>query len=511
MEFIGALLLFIYAVIAAVIAAIVGVLVCFGQVIGECVIAVVHVFYTHPSELPERANVFTVPPEGERAKPNFFYGPARSDARYVWQVTWDRWQQAAARWQSRIGRMFDPGNSVLAFSAPIAGGLTAGLAVMLPIMAVVMGLTWLANEILLNLCTAGVRCAARFLRIIDSGLLFVRHIRVRCIACFEAIPYPAYLCPVCKTPHWDIRPGKYGVFHRTCECGNRMPTTLLRGTAQLEAICPHRGCRQPLEYRPGEVQEVILPLFGPKAAGKTLLLCGIVRTLQKSVRPGIRVDYGNADTAARLAELGAAIEARSPVPATPAVPLKTYVLRLQIGRYRRILQLPDPAGELFYDSRRSADLLFLGAASTFILVIDPLSIEDCWQSLSTARQRQLTDYRSAAPRPQEVYQQTAERIAQMGKRNARRRLAVVFSRADLLEPEHGLAAGDGEGIQKWAEDSLGLSALLRDARSDFQEVAVFHTAPFTSRENGLNALVHWIMRAEGSPPVNPEPDSPTAP
>src|ERR1700733_616154 len=198
MEFIAALLLFIYAVIAALVAAIVGVLVCFGQVITECVIAIVHVFYTHPSELPERVNVFTVPPDGERAKPNYFYGPARSDARYVGQVTWDRWQRAAARWRSRIGGMFDPEKSALAFTAPIAGGLTAGLAVTLPIMALVMGLAWLAKEILLNLCTAGVRCAARFLRVIDSGLLFVRHIRVRCIACFEAIPYPAYLCPACK-------------------------------------------------------------------------------------------------------------------------------------------------------------------------------------------------------------------------------------------------------------------------------------------------------------------------
>jgi hypothetical protein len=510
MEFIGALLLFLYAIIAASMAAIVCVLVAFSQVIAECVIAVVQVLFTHPSELPERANVFTVPPDGERAKPNYFYGPARSDARYVWQVTWDRWQRAAVRWRDRIRSLFEPGNRVLAFSAPIGAGLTAGLAVTLPVVALVMGLAWLASEILLNLCTAGLRCTAMALRAVDSGLLFARHIRVRCIACFEAIPYPAYLCPECKTPQWDIRPGPYGVLHRTCECGHRMPTLLLLGTAQLEAICPRRGCGQPLEYRPGEVQEVILPLFGPKAAGKTVLLWGIVKTLRKSVRPGIRVDYGNADTAARLAELDVAIAKRSPVPATPAVPLKTYVLRLQIGRYHRILQVPDPAGELFYDSRRSADLLFLGAASTFILVIDPLSIDDCWQRLPKARQAQLTDYPSPAPHPQEVYQQTAERIEQMGKRNARRRLAIVFSRADLLESEHGLAAGDGEEVLKWAEDSLGLAGLLRDARSDFQEVAVFHTAPFGRRENGLEALVRWIMRAEWSP-AGPEPGSPAPP
>ena len=65
------------------------------------------------------------------------------------------------------------------------------------------------------------------------------------------------------------------------------------------------------------------------------------------------------------------------MPATPAAELpKAYVLRLRIGRYRRIVQLIDAAGELFYDSQRSADLVYLGAANTFVMVIDPLSIND---------------------------------------------------------------------------------------------------------------------------------------
>lgn len=507
MEFIRALALFIYAVTAAALAAVVGVLAGIGQVTAECVIAVAQVVFTRPSGLPDRANVFTAPPDGEHAKRNYFYGPARSDLRYVWQVTWSRWQQAAESWRVRIGGMFEPGDSVLALTAPIGAGLTAGLAVTAVVMAVVMGAIWLASEILLDLCTVSVRCAVLTLRTIDSGLLAARHIRVRCIACFEPIPYPAYLCPVCKTPQWDIRPGPYGVFRRTCECGHSMPTLLIFGTAQLEAICPRRGCRHPLEYRPGEVQEVILPLFGPRAAGKTLLLWGVVKTLQKSVRPGIHVDYGNPDTATRLGDLDAAITAGSHVPATPAVPPKAYVLRLRIGHYHRILQLPDPAGELFYDSQRSADLLYLGVASTFILVIDPLSIHDFWESLPLARRERLAADRSAAPHPEQIYQQTAERIMQMGKRNAQRRLAIVFSRADLLGAEYGPAAGDGLVIRQWAEDKLGLGALLRDAGSDFHEVALFHTAPFSSDRNGLNALVHWAMRAEWVPPESAEPGS----
>ena len=505
MDAIKAVAIFIYAVLAALAGAVIGVLACTGQACAEYIIAGVKVLFTHPEGLPERAHAFTVPAGGDPAKPNYFYGPARSDLRYIWQVTRSRWQDASEWWQDTVGGLWDVDEASQALTRPIAGGLAVGLVVALPLAAILMGTAWLANEMLLDFATVSVRCTVTTLRAIDNGLLSVQHIQVRCISCFERIPYPAYLCPKCKMIHWDIRPGRYGVLRRTCECGNRMPTLLLLGTAQLEAICPRRACAHPLEYRPGKVQEVILPIFGPKGAGKTLLLWGIVRTLQQAVRPGIHVDYADSDTATRLRDLGAAIAAGSQVPATPAVLPKAYVLRLRIGRYHRILQLPDPAGELFYDSLRSADLLYLGAASTFILVIDPLSINDFWENLPSARRDQLTAYRSAAPHPDQVYQQTADRIAQMGKRHAQRRLAIVFSRADLVGMEYGPGASEGEGVRNWAEDDLGLAGLLRDAKSDFREVALFHTAPFGSNENSLDALVHWVMRAEGVAPASLEP------
>jgi hypothetical protein len=246
-------------------------------------------------------------------------------------------------------------------------------------------------------------------------------------------------------------------------------------------------------------------VFGPKGAGKTLLLWGIVKTLQQSVRAGVRVDYGDSDTAARLRDLDSAVAAGAQVPATPAGLPKSYVFRLRVGRHKRVLKLPDPAGELFYDSKQSADLLYLGAASTFILVIDPLSIGDFWENLPSARRAQLAAHRSSAPHPDRIYQQTAERIAQMGKRYAQRRIAIVFSRGDLLGTEYGPRTDEDEAIRKWAEDSLGLAGLLRDAGTDFREVALFHTAPFGSDKNDLNTLVHWAMRDRWASYVSPKP------
>jgi hypothetical protein len=496
MSVIRAVAVIIWAILATTVCAAVAVVFCTSQICAEYVIAGVKVLFTGPADLPPRAHDFTHPARAEQARPSYFYGPARSDLRYIWQVTRSRWGNAGDWWGEILSGLFDPDDVSLAFTLPVAVGLVIGAIAALALSAVVMGLVWLVDEVLLGFATVSVRCGVMTLRALDSGWLFFRHIQLNCTSCFERIPYPAYLCPRCKTIHWDIRPGPYGVFRRTCECGMRMPTTLLTGSAELEAICPRGGCRQPLQHRPGEVREVILPLFGPKGAGKTMLLWGIVKTLQQSVRPGVRVGYADTDTEIRMRDLDATIAAGHQVPATPTARPKPYQIRLRIGRHQRILQLPDPAGELFYDSQHSKDLLYLGAASTFILVIDPLSIDDFWDDLPSALRDQFAAFRSAAPHPDQVYQQTAERIMQMGRRHAQRRLAVVFSRADLVGTEYGPRAGDGERIRKWAEDDLGLAGLLRDAAADFREVALFHTAPFGSGENDLSALVRWVMRAE---------------
>jgi hypothetical protein len=495
---------FLYAVLAGLASTLMGMVACTGQACVEYMIAGVQVLYTRPDGLPIRRHVYTVPVGSDPARPNYFYGPARSDLRYIRQVARSRLQDAAEWWQEAVASLLNSESYSERVTVPVAVGLATGLIVALPFAALLTGAVWLTHEILVDVATVSVRFAATTLRIIDSGLLFARHIRVRCVACFEQIPYPAYLCPnlACKHTHWDIRPGRFGVLHRTCECGTRMPTLLILGTAALDAICSQRACGHPLEYRPGEAQEIVLPIFGSKGAGKTRLLYGIIKTLYQSVRPGVHVEPADSATAERLRDLESILTDGSPLLATPATATRAYVLRLRIGQHRRIVQLIDAAGELFYTSERSADLIFLGHATTFIMVIDPLSISVFWDSLPSAQRYRLAPDRSEAPDPRLAYQQTADRIAEMGRRHAPRRLAIVFSRADLLGTECGPGAGAGEIIREWAENDLGLAGLLRQAESDFREVALFHTAAFSSDENTLTTLVHWLMRAEGITPTS---------
>ena len=72
--------------------------------------------------------------------------------------------------------------------------------------------------------------------------------------------------------------------------------------------------------------------------------------------------------------------------------------------------LYDAAGERFYNTDRTQELRYLNKARTFILVIDPLSVESFWQQLPAATQQQLGSVRSAAPSPDLAYQQTHQQI-----------------------------------------------------------------------------------------------------
>jgi Double-GTPase 2 len=537
MEYFRFSLFILIAVLSLLAGLVIGVLACAGQFSAEYLIAGVQVLRTRPGDLPARLRVFSPPPGDDPAKPAYFYGPARSDLRYVRQVARQRWRRAIAWWMAAIrGREEVIGEQGEAISerrgaiggrgdavsdtpdimVPLGIGLAIGLVLALPVAVLLAAALLLAHELAVDIATIGVRSAAAGLRAVDTAHLSVRHIKLRCAACHERIPYPAYRCPnpACERIHRKIGPGRYGVLRRTCECGEKMLTMplLFRAAGRFEALCPRHACQRPLEYRPGEAREIVLPLFGAKGAGKTLLLYGIVKTLRELSPSGAQI--ADSHTSAWLNDLDLVMASHAGVPATPVARPQAQVLRLQMGSQRRIVQFVDTAGELFYDSKRSADLIYLGAANTFILVIDPLSVTVFWKSLPSAARQRLTVNRSAAPRPDLVFQQTADRIAEMGGPRARHRLAIVFSRADLLGTEYGPGPGEGDEIRRWALAELGLRGLVHRAESEFRNVAFFHTAPFSEKapadekDGTLPALTQWLLRAEGVDPGTPGPPEP---
>ena len=48
-----------------------------------------------------------------------------------------------------------------------------------------------------------------------------------CPICGEKYNIPIYVCSNCGKEHKKLIPGKYGIFNRRCQCGNKMPTMFM--------------------------------------------------------------------------------------------------------------------------------------------------------------------------------------------------------------------------------------------------------------------------------------------
>ncbi len=498
-----------YVLLAVPTAALCGAIVYTVLLPGQVLDALVLVLARRPDGLAVPQRQVRQPRHPEPARLTYFYGQAAVDRANVSDVAIDRASNGWHRGAELAGRALDTQREDLWFTAPLGAGYAIGMtagylsgsALALMVWAIYVGVTWL--------CTLAVRGSARVLCGADTLALRLRHIRMICPTCYERVPYPAYRCrgTGCGRLHRDIRPGPYGLVRRTCECAAQLPTLLLLGTSRrLDAVCPHRGCGRPLAHRPGEAPEVVLPFFGATGAGKTRLLFGLVTALRELARrPGRSAEFADSDTARRLGDAAERL-ASGEVAATVTELPKGYTLRLGVGGRRWLVHLFDAAGERFYRSDRTQELQYLGKARTFVLVIDPLSVDSLWLRIPPVRRGQLTPFRSTAPSPELAYQSTQDQITAMGIDLADAHLAVVFSRFDLLGgAELADPTGDaecdlgGDVVERWAAESLGLGNLVRSARHEFGEVAFFRTAAVMNNgqvHESVLALIHWILRAE---------------
>lgn len=367
---------------------------------------------------------------------------------------------------------------------------------------------FLAHALVVGVYLAAAWAAVGALRLADSGLLVVRRIRMVCPGCFLRLAYPAYLCTRCGRRHGAIRPGGRGLWRRECLCGARLPTLLLLGSADLEARCPH--CDRGLEHRPGEAREFVLPLFGGTGAGKTRLVTGMNLALAQAARraPEAYAEPVGEETVRRLRDCERMLAAGyRTAPTPPGREVRGLTVRVGASGRTLLMQLFDAAGERFNRSVTAEELAYLGRATTFVLAVDPLGIESVWRSLTSGERARLAGDRSHTRDPELAYGAVRDEIRRQYRMLARRRggrglrqarLAVVITRGDLVR---GTAIAPGEAdIRVWAERTLGLGNLLRDAEADFGEARVFVTSAVTDGEGradpSLGALLRWTLAGE---------------
>ena len=447
------------------------------------------VLAVRPSSLGSPARRPKRPEGADPALLQYFYGPAIADADHAVRTAYASCRKFWEFGTAAIQSSFEPEGTPL-LTGPLGVGGAVGMAAGTAAGAVLTAGCALVHLLVVGVSAALVRVTGTALRTADSALLRLKNIRIVCPDCYRRVFYPGYVCPRpgCGHRHRDVRPGRFGIFRRRCQCGEPMSTLLLLGSARMTAFCPHEDCGGSLEHRPGEAPEIVLPFFGARGAGKTRLLLSMVTQLQLWTERGkLRAEFGDSVTSSELGEASEVLRSGRATAITSVQDPRANVIRIVSDKSVRILHLFDTAGERFYQSDRTQPLRYLGQARTFILVIDPLSVAAFWDRLPPGRQAELAPLRSEAPSPELAYQLTHQQIEAMGVRLRTARLAVVFSRADLT----GMPEGDVAG---WASGELGLGNLVRSVRQNFREACFVNTAAVMAEDGAVHPSVAALMR-----------------
>ncbi|MFE9632021.1 hypothetical protein [Streptomyces sp. NPDC006463] len=455
----------------------------------------------------------TLPPyrpqdEEVKAYRNYFFGPAYRDLRQL--LTLEQRSYAATvgdSFRTVTSRQFVAPAQHRALTVPygltLYLGLCAGTAVALPLLGLLMAL----HALVLALLTGGARLLAGTLRAVDRAVLWMKRLRtgMLCPHCFERVPYPAYDCPspTCRRRHSDIRPGTYGIFRRRCECGQRMPTLLMLMSrdARLQAYCVHPHCGKPMNTDAGHMPEVVIPLIGGQAAGKTQLMAAILLSLEHAAaNGGPAITHADEESDASYQVLREVLRIRGHTRATQKTLPRAHSFVLGSGRSQRLVHLFDTAGERFVDRDDTDALRYARAARTFVFVLDPMAVKAFWTTLEPSPGPLLDRTLGSTVDPEEVFARSVQAVAAMGAPLKRSRLAVAISKTDLLT-EHGLVPArleDSDSARTWLCDVLGLHSLVKAMELDFREVRFFRTAAVAGEEAGVDGSVtrfaEWCLR-----------------
>lgn len=219
---------------------------------------------------------------------------------------------------------------------------------------------------------------ALFMLLLLSDKIFrmFKHISSNCSNCQNKFGLPIYVCPGCGVRHDKLCPSKYGIWKRTCECGERIPTTFFNGRGKLEAHCPHCD----LNIKDGGMHRVIsIPVVGGASAGKTCLIHQALARLEETAGD-YSLEYEYSPNANGMDDyednMNSLNNGRLP-DKTSEMRLKYYQFYLQPANVavKKQISLCDVGGEVYSDSQALGEQIGYKHADGFLLVMDPLSID----------------------------------------------------------------------------------------------------------------------------------------
>lgn len=381
------------------------------------------------------------------------------------------------------------------------------LAVALVFKPLIVGTTWLGATFMTII--------AKFAEVFQS--LYAKHLAkketkareernadIQCTSCYRQIDMPAYRCPnpTCDVVHYDVSPGPLGLKERICKCGATMPVGVLQASAELDAVCPWQDCGATLPAGTGTRRLVTLPVFGTVSAGKSMLIHSTAAHLQNEVP--LRSLTALDESSHEFLSTASAKHSQQIAPQKTALDQKQYGYSLLAGGPNEEIEvhLIDAAGERFRGIEDSQVLPYLDYAKSFVLVIDPLSIEEVRAQITG---EDANMYQASTEDPSAAYGSVVDRLLSSSIDLTGRSLAIVVSKADAVNalfPKNQIG-GSNDEVRNWLLNN-GADNLVRRAEIDFGSnvdyFAVDSLNPHVGNErfSPLNVLEWSAAKAGGT-------------
>jgi len=313
------------------------------------------------------------------AKKGYFFEQGYTDIRAVVKQTF-----------SLIKKRIDDQRD--AMSGSEAAGFIFHIAVIVSIAVFggIFSLTVSAAHVIVNfLIMLGYYAVFLVVLAIDRAYLSLHKIAISCYECKAKFMYPIYVCPSCGAKHDRLTASVYGAFHRTCECGYKLPTSIFNFKEKrkdLKAFCPECDKNRrttPLSDRAS--RPICIPVVGGPSVGKSAFITAYTNLFadEISVEKGIDIElyndarvFNDYKAMKNFYRTGQIVKTAVQTDVTKASSIAfSFFPKHPSLRPERLVHIYDIAGESFVGRANEVQKQY-DYCHGIILLLDPFSIPD---------------------------------------------------------------------------------------------------------------------------------------
>lgn len=344
-----------------------------------------------------------------------------------------------------------------------------------------------------------------FMRVVDMIFCWFKGLSTNCYnpGCSRKFTLPYYVCPKCKKLHHKLVPSKYGILKRTCECGEKLPTTFINGRQKLNSVCPYCQC----ETIKGIHKSILIPVIGGVNAGKTCFINMAINEIEKK-SPAIDLEFQYQHVHGDVYDENKKRIGSGHCPEkTTGDTFKYYNFYLTPKgvKVNNLISICDIAGEVFDDQTKLNKQQGYRFADGLIAVIDPMAIlefnNEIKRTLSAKEYSELNQSKKSLNDILSGIINTMEGLYRLkAKDTINKPIMIVFTKSDIPGLSEKIG---GKAVEKYisshekmteyeAENILceqflmeyGESNFLNALKTKFKQVQFFACSALGHNEDG---------------------------